>query len=401
MSAYLLTSELAQRIVDKTMKIIGCNVNIIDTNGLIIGSGDPERIGELHEGAMMVLSLGRMISIDSKMSDDLHGVRPGVNLPLIIDDEVVGVIGLTGEPSALKQFGELVCMSAVMMMEQAKLLRSVAQETRLREELVLDLLQSKELTKRHYEWAQRLGIDLSVPRVAIVFGIDSDDLEVEVAIDEIKLLQNFLVAQNIGCLFAIRSLTEMIVLSPAMNQYGRWDIEEHKKRLAQLIVLSEQRGKLNIRTALGRYFEEGIDGNNNHLAYSYQTAYTTLMIGRQRMPDVKNYYYQDMPLPVLLNSLNTGWTASEFLIPLNRLKTQDTNGVLQKTLRTWFKHNLQMGNTAKALHVHRNTLEYRLTKVATITGLNIELLDDRLLMYIALQLDGKNTTEDALHETDD
>lgn len=399
MSAYLLTSELAQQIVDKTMKIIGCNVNIIDTNGLIIGSGDPERIGELHEGAMMALSLGRMIAIDSKMSDDLHGARPGVNLPLIIDEEVVGVIGLTGEPTHLKQFGELVCMSAVMMMEQAKLLRSVAQETRLREELVLDLLQSKELSKRHFEWAQRLGIDLNVPRVAIVVGIDSEDLKVEVVIDEIKLLQDYLVAQNIGCLFAIRSLTEMIVLSPALNQYKRWDIDEHKARLAQLVALSEQRSKLNIRTALGHYFKEGM--GSNHLAYSYQTAYTTLMLGRQRMPEVKNYYYQEMSLPVLLNSLNSGWSASEFSFPLNKLKAQDTNGILQKTLRTWFKHNLQMGNTAKALYIHRNTLEYRLAKVASITGLDIELLDDRLLMYIALQLDGTNAVEDALHETGD
>lgn len=397
MSAYLLTSELAQQIVDKTMKIIGCNINIIDVNGLIIGSGDPDRIGELHEGAIMALSLGRMISIDSKMSNDLHGVRPGVNLPLIVDDEVLGVIGLTGEPTHLKQFGELVCMSAIMMMEQAKLLRGVAQETRLREELVIDLLQSKELSKRHYEWAERLGIDLNVPRVAIVFGIDSENLKVELAIDEIKLLQDFLVAQNIGCLFAIRSLTEMIVLSPALNQYGRWDIEEHKKRLKHLVELTEKRGKLNIRTALGRFFKEKIEGNHNHLAYSYQTAYTALMLGKQRMPEVKNYYYQEMLLPVLLNSLNSGWTASEFLTPLNKLKSHDPSGVLQKTLRVWFKHNLQMGNTAKALHIHRNTLEYRLTKVASITGLDIELLDDRLLMYIAFQLEGANSIEDALH----
>lgn len=108
-----------------------------------------------------------------------------------------------------------------------------------------------------------------------------------------------------------------------------------------------------------------------------------------------------MSLPVLLNSLNSGWTASEFSLPLNKLKAQDSNGILQKTLHAWFKHNLQMGNTAKALHIHRNTLEYRLTKVASITGLDIELLDDRLLMYIALQLDGTNAVEDALHEIDD
>lgn len=41
-----LDSRLAQEIVARTMRIIDCNVNIMDSKGYIIGSGDPERIGE-------------------------------------------------------------------------------------------------------------------------------------------------------------------------------------------------------------------------------------------------------------------------------------------------------------------------------------------------------------------
>lgn len=50
-----LDSRLAQEIVTRTMRIIDCNVNIMDSKGYIIGSGDPERIGELHEGALGVI----------------------------------------------------------------------------------------------------------------------------------------------------------------------------------------------------------------------------------------------------------------------------------------------------------------------------------------------------------
>ena len=43
--------------------------------------------------------------------------------------------------------------------------------------------------------------------------------------------------------------------------------------------------------------------------------------------------------------------------------------------------------TSKALFIHRNTLEYRLNRIAELTGLDLGNFDDRLLLYIALQLD--------------
>jgi hypothetical protein len=43
--------------------------------------------------------------------------------------------------------------------------------------------------------------------------------------------------------------------------------------------------------------------------------------------------------------------------------------------------------TSKALFIHRNTLEYRLNRISELTGLDLGSFDDRLLLYIALQLD--------------
>ena len=61
MSPYSLTPKLAQQIVERTMKIIDCNINVMDANGCIIGSGDLERIGEVHEGAMLAISQKRTV----------------------------------------------------------------------------------------------------------------------------------------------------------------------------------------------------------------------------------------------------------------------------------------------------------------------------------------------------
>ena len=65
----------------------------------------------------------------------------------------------------------------------------------------------------------------------------------------------------------------------------------------------------------------------------------------------------------------------------------DTNGLFRLTLSSWFRHNVQPLPTSKALFIHRNTLEYRLNRISELTCLDLGNFDDRLLLYVALQLD--------------
>lgn len=383
MSPYSLTPKIAQQIVDRTMKIINCNINVMDANGCIIGSGDLERIGEVHEGAMLAISQKRIVSIDSNMEKRLQGVKPGINLPLKLNDRIVGVIGLTGEPSDIRQFGELVCMSAEMMMEQTQLFQEISYDNRLKEELILTLIEKEILPDSMVQWVKRLDIDLNLPRVVGMIEVDSGQLGIDTAMSELQNLQIQVQTLSKHNLVAIKSITELVILIPALNRYGRWDLLEHKKKLEQLVIDIKNTTQLDIRISLGNYFDQ----NNYPLVKSYQTAKTTMLIGKQRMPNIRNYYYQQLILPVLLHGLSYDWQAEELLLPLKKLKMDDNNGVLLKTLQTWFKNNLHNSNVSNELFIHRNTLEYRLNKIAKITGLNLTKLDDRLLLYIALQLD--------------
>ncbi|ULS47713.1 CdaR family transcriptional regulator [Pectobacterium carotovorum] len=382
MASYHLNAKMAQDIVARTMQIIDSNINVMDARGKIIGSGDQERLGELHEGALLALSQGRVVDIDDAVARHLHGVRPGINLPLRIDGEIVGVIGLTGNPSQLRQYGELVCMTAEMMLEQARLLHMLAQDSRLREELVLNLIRTDDLSPALMEWAQRLGIDMNKPRVAAVIEVDSGQLGVDSAMAELQQLQTLLTTPERDNLIAIVSLTEMVVLKPALNSHGRWDAEEHRRRVDTLMSRMAESSRLRVRLALGNYF-----AGSGSIARSYRTARTTMSVGKQRMPAQRCYYYQDLMLPVLLDSLRGGWQANELVRPPSKLKAMDGNGLLRRTLGAWFRNNVQPGATAKALFIHRNTLEYRLNRISELTGLDLGNFDDRLLLYVALQLD--------------
>ena len=362
MAGWHLDTKMAQDIVARTMRIIDTNINVMDARGRIIGSGDRERIGELHEGALLVLSQGRVVDIDDAVARHLHGVRQGINLPLRLEGEIVGVIGLTGEPENLRKYGELVCMTAEMMLEQSRLMHLLAQDSRLREELVMNLIQAEENTPALTEWAQRLGIDLNQPRVVAIVEVDSGQLGVDSAMAELQQLQNALTTPERNNLVAIVSLTEMVVLKPALNSFGRWDAEDHRKRVEQLITRMKEYGQLRFRVSLGNYFT-----GPGSIARSYRTAKTTMVVGKQRMPESRCYFYQARPLA--------------------RLKAMDNNGLLRRTLAAWFRHNVQPLATSKALFIHRNTLEYRLNRISELTGLDLGNFDDRLLLYVALQLD--------------
>ena len=87
-----LEKRLAQEIVERTMCIIPFNVNVMDVRGIILGSGIPARIGELHAGARLALDQARAVEIDNEAMRTLPGTQPGVNLPLKVRGQTCGVV---------------------------------------------------------------------------------------------------------------------------------------------------------------------------------------------------------------------------------------------------------------------------------------------------------------------
>src|SRR5436190_19556004 len=103
-----LSPALAQRIAGETSAIIDFNVLITDPEGVVIGSGDTSRLGSFHEASVEVMRTLQPRAHSAKEAHDLHGVRPGITLPLVLDDVPVGTVGITGSPSRVRRFGLVV-----------------------------------------------------------------------------------------------------------------------------------------------------------------------------------------------------------------------------------------------------------------------------------------------------
>lgn len=402
---YVLDQQIAKQIVSRTMKIIGHNINVMNGQGVILGSGDPKRIGSTHEGALLAIAQNRNVEISQQVASGLHGVKPGINLPLHYQGQIIGVIGITGDPSELTHYGELLKMTAEMIVEQANLQDKLQWENRQREEFILQLIKAQTADDEQlYRWAKQLDIDISLPRVAAIIevsekhrhslvevsspfnglsnaeqSIDGQNPRVSETLKQVlHLLQN----PDRGNLIAMTSMSQLVILKPAFLDGKQWDPELENQRIDKLLQRLPAQMDLNFKIALGHFFPE-----KGGIARSYQTAQETLSLGKQLHPGGTKYLFEDYSLQVLLAGLKHDWRGQALATPYQQLAKADKNGQLRKTLAAYITHFGDAQQCANALFIHRNTLRYRLDKIQQLTKTDIQSLHGLLSLYLGQLID--------------
>lgn len=137
---------LGQRIVDVLAPAVNQHINLMSSAGTIIASTDPERIGTQHRGAAQVLETGRPVIV----REPVDGIpdKPGINLPLTIDGQLSGVIGITGDPDVVEPLAQVAVLTVELLIEQEREHRtSVAARSRAREIIAALVSDGQSLTK--------------------------------------------------------------------------------------------------------------------------------------------------------------------------------------------------------------------------------------------------------------
>ncbi|OMW35386.1 sugar diacid recognition domain-containing protein, partial [Burkholderia pseudomallei] len=372
----MIDARLATEIVVRTVEVMPFDVNVMDAHGVILASSDAARVGEIHAGAQLALARARAVEIDAAMAANLSGARPGINLPLSVRGKVCGVIGVTGEPDAVRGFGELLRVTAELILEREQLTVELRRNARHREEFVLQLLRRTAAAAELEAWADRLGIDMRLAHAAIVCRLSGVDTEPEAGVGQIEVMQSQLAQEWPQLLSAKTSYRELVMFDAVDARAGRDGVlaTHAGKRLAALEDTLRKVATQPFSLALGIALD-GIDGFER----SYQCALATLRVGAARTPQRAAYSYYDFVLPVLLSALSQGWQARQLRLPLTRLLARERrSGALLDTLKAWYAHDGHPSATAQALGIHRNTLDYRLQQIRDATGLDLGAIDDRL-----------------------
>lgn len=370
----ILDHTLAQQIVDRTMSIIGHNINVMNAAGTIIGSGDAERIGQKHDGAVLALNHGDSLELDEQSCQSLQGVKPGINMLLHFKGEVVGVVGVTGNPEHIRAFAQLVKMTAELTIEQASLVEQLQWDRRHQEEFVSAWLNQQLSDSELHDWAQRLSIDLATPRVAVVIELKAESAPV--SLNSVRGLVDVLYRSDDKSLVAIMSMNEIVVLKPlhSSSNSDQSVLESIQRRLTANQID-------DVRLAIGQRFDSALQ-----LPLSYQSAKQVLAVGRRSHPEQTMLGFSEYRLPVLLAPLADSWQGEQLAQAMATLVSADKSGQLVKTLEAYFQANGNANACAKALYIHRNTLRYRLDRISEVTGISTQDFTGLTELYIASQL---------------
>ncbi len=157
--------ELAQEIADKIMREIPYNVNIMNEKGIIIGSGEPARIGTLHTGAVVAIKSKKMIAI----SQSSEAEKPGVNIPITFQNNIIGVVGISGDPNIVTPLASIVKITVELLINQNYLFT----ERRIKEQMKGDFLFLWTMRNTPYDaefisQGKAVEINIMVPRFALV-----------------------------------------------------------------------------------------------------------------------------------------------------------------------------------------------------------------------------------------
>lgn len=355
-----LDSTLAQHIVDRAMAILPHNINVMDAQGMIIGSGDPQRLHTRHEGAQLVLANRRVVEIDEQTAACLRGVRPGVNLPLLHADQLIGVLGITGDPDTVRPYAELVRMAAEMLVEQRQLQAERHWQRHQLEAWLRQLCDPAVSVAQLSAEAERIGVQLSWPRQLVLLELDGKG-------DPGRLL-TALSGKGEQC--GPVALGELLWCRP--QQAGRDEA---------WLEQADARGWGVQRLLVSDVLESLSELREAAQALRELQAYARTHKASSRLLPLEQHRLQ-----ALLHGQRHSWSLQRWLAPLRRVLAQDAQGQLRQTLEAWCQHDGHPQACAESLGIHRNTLRYRLERIAELSGLDLTRRDQRLLFTLGLEL---------------
>ncbi|MDO5517779.1 MAG: sugar diacid recognition domain-containing protein [Clostridium sp.] len=323
-----LSKRIAQKIVTEMMNVIPYNINVMDENGIILGSGDSSRIGKIHEGSINAIKNKNI----NEVYEDNDAMKAGVNAPIIVDNKIIGVIGITGDPEEVRRFSKLVCATAALLIDQIKLDEEIHNKRLSKERFYHELARRKTAyDDEFYEAAQSYGMDLSKTCRAIVVDGNFKNTDLKLLCER---YHNFSEGKNRTVFFIT-------------------DNYEYSMILKKLKAINDVH-KISIGT------EEEI------AAYSCEKAELSYEYGIKIKPSNLIYSYEEFKIFINLEHKDK----SLFTALISNLEKAGNKLELLETLQVYIEENSDINSVASKLKIHRNTLNYRLERINILTGKN-------------------------------
>jgi purine catabolism regulator len=313
------------------------------------------------------------------LSQEIPGGLARLVVPITVGEMARGYLSLIGMASELDVLDHLVAEQGMRVcaveMSRAKAIREA--EKRIKGDLLTVLLQENLSPRDSQLWAQAVGLDLSQEHTALRFAWDSPSppsrrrLETIVS-GEISRLELKAIVSPMGV-----EIVCFCELAPGTSrpdlalEFGQAVIDQGYQEYPEMPIRC---GVGNPATDLPSWRD------------SFSQAGQALEMAR-RFHERKLLYFPDLSVYRLLFQFehNPELIAFQEEI-LGPLLAYEGGQELLQTLEVYFEHNGSLTQAAEALFIHRNTLSYRLERIAEIAGVNLDKPESRLAAELALYI---------------
>ncbi|MBD2021714.1 helix-turn-helix domain-containing protein [Leptolyngbya sp. FACHB-36] len=389
LTASVQFAQVATIVTRKVAKLLFAPVFVADDRSVVIASSEAEWVGRTF----------------SRQDSTSHEY---LRVPLRYDGETGEVIvGRSHSREAISS--RLARVLVELVINQTIIQDQVPSQHELKNQLIHELLCDRiENETVILSRAKRLGIDLTPPRAVILIDaadyISTSELHPEFdALDAEQQRRAQVVIGSIVSFFYLPSDTicadlgqgriAVLKASDSKNLDPWADVEDgadgggsswanlvalRRAADALLIRLRSDTGGAAINVGIGRY-HPGIRG----LARSYEDARAALSLGSRFQGHNQVHCLGRLGIAAFVGVADESTKidlAKYLLSPL------DHEPELLTTLNAFFAEDCCPSSAAKRLSIHRNTLSYRLDKIASLTGLEPRRFDDAVQMRLSLLL---------------
>lgn len=355
-----IDAALGQQIVDAISQVVEKDINFINKQGIIISSTDKTRIGSFHEAGYEAIITRRMVMVQNERN--FEGAKRGVNYPIIIDNEVFGVIGITGNPETIMKYGFLASKITEIFIKEEQIMGHYESRKKMIQHLMNMCIYEKGANKEAIEhMMQRLHIKAGELYQCIVVETSkkyADFIEIENRI--YKLLGEYNVE-----LYMYNYPNHFIILIP-------------KKRMTELKKLMPRLDEYDQRSI---YCGIGVPETLEHIKDAYDSALLALKYAKRNEQFIVDS--SELDIELILESLPKS-TKDKYISTVVGSLTEEEI----ELLNCYYECNMSLKETAERLFIHKNTVQYRLDKIQNKIGINPRNFKQSIRIYLGIYMKG-------------
>lgn len=362
-----ISSLIAQEIVLQLKNVISQEINFMNSQSLIIASTDKSRIGVFHSGAAKVIASKKPLIIDDATS--YPGSKQGINMPIVLEDQIVGVVGITGERCKVERNGTIIKkMTEILIKEDY--IKDVNLKKHDRSRYIISRILNQHLSEFSNQSADIFYYNYDVPHHCII-----GEFQTAINYHYEKLYR------------IIQTLTQNndefidVIIDHKLYLFIPESYNFHVTSLLRKIS-----DKVSAEFNVPFYFGIGLVSHSLSSAkQSFEYALNALEWNKVHKEE-PFFHFSNMDIGLLLTSMDKKRIS---LIHTKVLRSIPENEYedLKEVLLTYGEMNKSIIKCAEKLYIHKNSFQYKLNKITQYTGYDPKVLNDYVCLYIAFLLD--------------